>query len=825
MKRNKLISLLLILVFTFSQFGSFITAKAGTIYLQIDKNFSRVIEAEPGTTIHVKMPLTAVSEYAYDTYAEVAYSNSDPFTASTVTLTQSDEEYDTITSYDYTYAEFDLSIKDNAKIGTYDLNVDFTFNIKTDDDIDDDYKRVKETHELSVKVLSEKDPAQFTLNDVTYNEKEAAVGSSFDVGFKIGNQGEIDALSTYYSIDYGSTDIAPDYSVEKIKLGTVKAGESKSVTVSMKALTTAGDGLKTLNVNFSYKDEDGITYTDSKKLYVTLEESGVASTSDASLVFGKNTLQEEVSPGDTFNLQGTIKNIGSRQAKNVTLKIEDGTGTTSQIMENFNSDSITLKNMEADTTQAFAIPLKVSKTAGPGLQKLSVQLEYKDSNGKKHTVLGKYYITILDSADESIDNDIKITNISQSPLNPGEGDVVNLTYNLENNGSESITNAEMTAENLSGSGLEPMTADPNVNLGTMAAGKSKNVTMQFKVGDNVSGGTKSIRLNCSYKDSNGRKKSFDTTVYLLGIVEKDDDNSKKPKVIVDSYTTDSEELKAGSKFLLSYGLKNTNTKKAAENVKVTISQDDNIFTVDKGNNIIYIDRINPGETVQNEISMEVDADAETGTYELNIDTEYEYEDMSDLDEDNGGVTQKNTILLKAMEDSQVLVDNISVGEWGEEPVVGRETSLGFEFYNMGLSALEDVYFTYEGDFNLESGNMTYLGTIDPGDSEYIESIVIPQVEGNAAGTIVIHYEDSVGNKFTKELAIPENTVLKESVSEDGDKGQAVPAVNTGSVQAQSNTLPVWLVIVLLLAELIIAIPIVRIIMVRIQKRKAGLNKK
>lgn len=811
----------MILIFTFSQFSSFISAKAGTIYLQFDRDFSRVIEAEPGNTVHVKLPVSAVSEYAYDTYAEAAYENSDPFTTGSVTFTQNDEEYNIITAYDYTYAEFDLHIKDNAEIGTYKLNVNFTFNIKVDGDIDDDLKQIKETHELSVKIPSEKEPAQLTVNDVAYNKEEAAVGSAFDVNFMVENKGEIDALSTYYSVDYGNTDIVPDYSVEKVKLGTVKAGDIRNVKVSMKALTSSEDGLKTLSVNFTYKDEDGKEFTDSKKIYVTLKKSGVASTADASLTFGKDTFQEEVKPGDSFNLTGTIKNIGVQTAKNITLTVEEGTGTASQIIEDFNTDNIKMKNMEAGLREAFTIPLKVSKTANPGLQQISVQLEYKDSQGKNHTVLQKYYITILDSNEDSKNSEIKITNISQSPLNPKEGDVINLTFVLENNSDESIADTEITAKNLSANGLEPMKAEPKVNLGTLKAGKAKSVTMQFKVGDNISGGANPITLNCSYEDGNKISKNFDTTVYILGIEKSDDEDGSKPKLVISSYSTDSEELKAGSKFSLTFNIKNTNTAKAAENVKVTISQEDDIFTVDKGSNIIYIEHINPGETVENKMPMEVNADTATGTYELNVDTEFEYEDMSDLDEDNGGVTKKNTILLQAVEDSQALIDNIFVGEWGEEPVKGKETCLGFEFYNMGQSPLENVYFTYEGDYKLETGKMSYLGSVDPGNSEYIESIVLPQVVGDAAGTIMIHYEDSVGHEFIKEMAIPKTKILEETVSSQEDDKKAVAALNTDTVPAKNNNVPVWMVVILLIVELIICIPVVRLLMIHIQKRKSG----
>jgi hypothetical protein len=212
-----------------------------------------------------------------------------------------------------------------------------------------------------------------------------------------------------------------------------------------------------------------------------------------------------------------------------------------------------------------------------------------------------------------------------------------------------------------------------------------------------------------------------------------------------------------------------------------------------------VERINPGETVENTLTMKVKSDAETGSYDLDVEVEYEYDNMSDMDADNGGITETNTISLQAVEDAQAVIENISLGDWGEEPTVNKATGLSFEFYNMGQSTLENVYFTFEGDFQLETGDMSYLGTVEPGTSEYVEPMVIPLVEGNASGTIVVHYEDSTGNEFTINKEIPVTSIQSAEMTEDKDTIEDIPVMSGDTVVTKKSGIPFEFIIILIIA--------------------------
>lgn len=811
MKTKKILAFMLICAFVISGFSGISSAKADTACLMIDRKYTRVIDAEPGTTVHVKVPVIAVTNFAYNPIVVTTFEEDVPFTTSQVTLTQSGVEAMLISTSDYTYAEFDVYMKDSAAIGNYDLGITFAFDIAAEDGI----VQKEETHKLSIHVAEEKNPAQLSISDISYKEDDAAVGNTFSVSFTVVNDGEIEALNTYYSIAYGTTGIIPDYSVETVKIGSLKAGDSKKITLDMEALPTAEAGYKTLTANFTYKNAEGKEYTAAKNIYVTIKSTSVASTEDASLILDNGTMNEDVLPGTELKLEGVIENIGAQKATDIKITIPDGTGVTSGIIANYNSDGISLKNIAAGSSSKFKIPLTVSKTAAAGLKELTVQVSYNDSQKKSHTIVKKFYITVVavDESDET--STVSISNISQNPSSPMVGEVIFVSFTVENKGSKPVTEVKVAGKDLSNSGFEPITADPSEKVGTLKAGEKKNVTMQFTTGKNIAEGLSPLTLTCSYKDSSNKSQSFETIAYILNV---QNNSNSKPKLIVSGFSTDKEQLKAGSEFLLTFSLKNTHISKAAKNIKVTVSQKDSIFSASEGSNSFYIDQIKPGDTTDSTIPMKVKSDAATGAYDLNIDVEYEYDGMTEAEQEKGGVTANNIIKLQAEENARPVIENVIIGSY-DMPTVNQPAAMSFEFYNMGKSKLENVYFTFEGDFQLETGDKLILGSVDAGVSEYVEPNVIPLVEGNATGKIIIHFENSNGDEITVEKEIPETMVQGEMTFDPGTTGGDVPVINDNPVDAKKDILPLWLFIVLQVAVVVVFVPVTRLIIIRIHKRK------
>ncbi|MBE5961122.1 MAG: hypothetical protein E7256_07015 [Lachnospiraceae bacterium] len=790
-----------------------------TAYLKVNGG-SKIIDAKPGEVTHVKIPVIAMKDYIVSPSILAVPADKAPFTVSDVTLTKDNytDNIQGISNLDTTYLEFDLDMKDSAKIGTYDLTLNISFISTSIDDFDyntNQYSTINTTLSLTVRVKEEKAPIQIAVNNVSYNEDAATVGDTFNLSFTAKNEGQIAALNTYVSIDYTDTGMAPGYSVESMKLGDLGAGEGVSKEVPIKVLSTATEGLKKLTATFTYKDSEGNEGTATKAFYVNIKKTSTEVSDNAKLTVSTSARSDEVDPGTAYELKATIANIGKAVAKDIKVTLAGGVGVDSGVLPNFSTDSITIGNLKKGESNVVSIPLLVSKTAAKGLKEITINVTYTDEEKTERTATAKAYLTVLGTEEEpEVKNEIEISGASQSPSSPSVGDTVTVSFTITNRGTKAASSLKVFGKELSSDGFEPLDSMASKTIGTLDAGESKQVSMQFRVGNGIPEGLNALKIGYSYMDVKGAAQEGDATIYILDV---QNDSNSKPKLIVTDFSADKEELRAGDTFDFTFALKNTHMSKSAKNIKVTITQKDSVFSATKGSNSFFIDRISAGETVENTINMKVKADAATGAYEVEIAVEYEYDDMSKTDQEAGGVKDTNVIKLQAVENARPVIENISIGNW-DAPMVNQSTSMSFEFYNMGKSTLNNVYFTFEGDFTLETGEMYYLGPVTAGGYEIVEPMVIPNVSGNAGGTILIHFEDSNGDETIVRKEFSDILVNEEYVPDFS--GMDDMPVDNGNVQnAKENivSLPVFLLIQAVI--LAVFVPVSRKIVITRYKNK------
>ena len=184
------------------------------------------------------------------------------------------------------------------------------------------------------------------------------------------------------------------------------------------------------------------------------------------------------------------------------------------------------------------------------------------------------------------------------------------------------------------------------------------------------------------------------------------------------------------------------------------------------------------------------------------------------------------ILLQVKENLRPSVENVYVGSW-DTPMLNQPTVMSFEFYNMGKSTLNNTYVTIEGDFMLSNGsNSYYIGNISAGMPEYIEFDVVPLVEGDAVGKMIIHMEDSNGDEVTMEKEFTAY-VMGEMMWEDPgymdpgymDPGYVDPSMPVDGDVAETPILPLWMFLCIQGAILVIVIPVTRAIRLAAYRRK------
>ncbi len=343
-----------------------------------------------------------------------------------------------------------------------------------------------------------------------------------------------------------------------------------------------------------------------------------------------------------------------------------------------------------------------------------------------------------------------IKNVKQSPEKPQGGENVTLTFDLENNGDTDIRNVKLLLGNVSSTGFEPIDSNPYTLVGDLPARTTKKMTVTYKCGNNIGGGTHGLDLELTGTDTKGGSINGSAQVYVLNVIagKGGDSNSvSKPKLMVTDFGADKEEILAADKFNFSFNIKNTNNESVARNIKVKVTSQS--FSVTAGSNTFFINQILPGEEETITINLKASSALQTGAYPINVSMEYEYDAEVRNGEANNGVTANDEILLQVSELLRAQCENIQIGDW-DTPVVGQSCPLSFEFYNMGRSTLSNVYVTVEGDFELATGNSHYIGNVGSGSPEFVECSVRPLVSGEAQLTLVIHMEDSNGDEVTKE---------------------------------------------------------------------------
>lgn len=383
---------------------------------------------------------------------------------------------------------------------------------------------------------------------------------------------------------------------------------------------------------------------------------------------------------------------------------------------------------------------------------LPITVTCRDYSGVSYTDSTYSIIVDLQGKEEfSRASSYVVKNVTQSPEKPHAGENVTVTFDLENNGDSDFRNVKVLLGGYSSSSFEPIDSNPYTIIGDLNAREVKKISLTYKCGNNIGAGTHGLNLNFVGENKKGGKIEGDTTVFVLNVVPGksggDGNSVSKPKLMVTDFGADKPEILAADKFDFKFKIKNTNNESVARNIKVKVTSQS--FSVTAGSNTFFISEIFPGEEAEIVINLKASSALQTGAYAINVSMEYEYDAEVRNGESDNSVTANDEILLQVSELLRAQCENITVGDW-ETPVMGMNTPLSFEFYNMGRSSLSNVYVTVEGDFELATGNSHYVGNVGPGSPEFVECTVRPLTSGEAELKLIIHMEDSNGDEVTRE---------------------------------------------------------------------------
>jgi len=724
MLKKKTVALLLVLMTAIAWISAAGKAYAAETYtekvtasnLLLDNKESQSVQSVAGGKVHMVVHLRLKEGYCIEpqftftakegsslSFANIEVSNGNDKNASWIY----------IDTKEYVVLEYDVLVDDFAKIGkqTYDISYDIPKDFYDDEEILDPDLIEPGNLTMEVFVINEMIPPQMSITSGT--EHHVAAGETFILDFTLENEGELKALDTYVEADYTGYDkiLIPQYTPLKQKIGSMKFGQSKDITLTYKVAEDAKTEVIKLPIVITYKLENGMAESTSAYVYIYVE--------------GKP---------------------------------------------------------EATPTPVAA------KTA----------------------------MLLLNS-------------VKQSPSKPKAGEKITVSFYLQNAGTADAKNIKVLPAGLSSNGFEPLTSEPYQYISEIKAGKKQKVELTLRVGKNIQEGLNTLNVQYTYDiagEHGVTTESETITLYILDVQnpEEGENAISRPKLMVSNFYTDVAEVKAGGVFDFTFEIMNTNDSIDAKNIKVTVSGASNAFSVTAGGNSFFINKIAAQEKAPITINLKASAAATTGAYPIQIKIEYEYEGMIATATYSGEVVDEE-ILLQVKENLRPSVENVYVGSW-DTPMVNQPTVMNFEFYNMGKSTLNNTYVTIEGDFMLSNGsNSYYIGNIAAGMPEYIEFDVVPLVEGNAVGKMIIHMEDSNGDEVTMEKEFTAY-VMGEMMWEDPgmmDPGYMDPGMMDPSMPVdgpvEEPIVPLWVFLCIQGAILVIVIPTARAIRLAAYRNK------
>jgi hypothetical protein len=249
-----------------------------------------------------------------------------------------------------------LTVPDDVPGGTYRLPVRLTYEFDGDE-------RERQTVYATVRV----DPrARLHVVDTA---RTVAVGERGSLSVTVANRGTRAARDVRLTLTSPNDELrVGDAASSTLRVGTLEAGERRTVTYPVRATDAAERTPYALAATTTYEDHDGRTQTDE------LEPVGVTP-APALAVYVRN-VSSTLRVGERGTLTGTVVNRGPRTAHDAVVVV----GTDSPLL-GLPETRYPVGDLDAGAGATFDYRIEVPETADAGPRRFSVALAYETADG------------------------------------------------------------------------------------------------------------------------------------------------------------------------------------------------------------------------------------------------------------------------------------------------------------------------------------------------------------------------------------------------------------------------------------------------------------
>ena len=285
----------------------------------------------------------------------------------------------------------------------------------------------------------------------------------------------------------------------------------------------------------------------------------------------------------------------------------------------------------------------------------------------------------------------------------------------------------------------------------------------------------------------------------------------KPRIIVTGFETNPKEINAGDTFMVTIHVKNTSKEKAVNNVLFDMQAVESgteanttyaVFLPTSGSSSVYTDSIGPGSEFDINIEMTAKTDLTQKPYVITV--KMKYDSGKDVD-----LTDEAKVSVPVLQEAKY--DTSDIEAMPASISIGSQSNVMFSIYNTGKTTFYNLQVKYEGD-SIEGGD-TFLGTLKPGETGSVDSMITAVAPSTGDGTIKakISFENESGElvSFERNFALD----VYEEVYMDPSMPEDIPVDNQGGVNIG--------LIIGIAAAVVVAAVIIVIVTVRKKKKKAA----
>ena len=251
-------------------------------------------------------------------------------------------------------------------------------------------------------------------------------------------------------------------------------------------------------------------------------------------------------------------------------------------------------------------------------------------------------------------------------------------------------------------------------------------------------------------------------------------------LLLEGYTVEPQEIKAGDEFDLTLRIRNTSDKTVTD-VKSTLSELNKTVLPVSGASSFFIEKVAPGAVVEQTVRLKATASAGVEPVELTL--------ANAFVQDNTAKTSSDTFVLPVVQVSNLSLDPPS---YPIETYAGESFNLMMNLYNKGKSRLYNVSVYLDSD-SMAADENYYAGNMESGSSKSYDVMVTPNADasGQITGDIVVTYEDAEGNITEKRTPINLNVAFYEDMYGDYEEPDMMEDDMMVDAEPVSQGIPFW----------------------------------